>query len=107
MATDLAHQQEGKQFQVLDPPNLPTSPSFPKKLNFAGGGFAGGLALGAAILYLFMISDKTFHTERDVEVYLKLPVLGLVPDLDMSGFGSMKSAPTSPATSMQPSYSRD
>src|SRR6266704_2977525 len=35
MATDLAHQQEGEQFRVLDPPSLPMKPSFPKLINFA------------------------------------------------------------------------
>src|SRR5206468_11549047 len=38
MAIDPAHQQEGEQFRVLDPPSLPTKPSFPKMLYFAGGG---------------------------------------------------------------------
>lgn len=79
MARDLVHQQEGEQFRVLDPPSLPTSPSFPKLLNFAGGGLGGGLVLGLAILYLLMAMDKTFHTESDVEAHLKLPVLTSLP----------------------------
>jgi polysaccharide chain length determinant protein (PEP-CTERM system associated) len=83
MAKDLAHQQQGEQFRVLDPPNLPVTPSFPKKLYFAGGGVGGGFALGLAILYILMMIDKTLHTERDVELQLKLIVLATVPVLEM------------------------
>src|SRR5260370_8870454 len=70
MATDLTRQQQGEQFNVLDAPNLPTSPSFPKILNFAGGGLGGGAALGLAILYVLMAMDQSLHTERDGEGFL-------------------------------------
>lgn len=82
MARDLVRQQQGEQFRVLDPPSLPTSPSFPKMLNFAGGGLGGGTVLALIILYLLMAMDKTLHTEREVEMYLKLPVLASVPVLE-------------------------
>jgi polysaccharide chain length determinant protein (PEP-CTERM system associated) len=87
MAQDLNHQQEGEHFNVLDPPSLPLTPSFPKMLYFAGGGLGAGLALGFAILYWLAASDKAMHTERDVEVCLKLPVLVAVPTLDRGGKG--------------------
>lgn len=82
MNKDLINQQEGEHFSVLDPPSLPASPSFPKMLNFAGGGLGGGGMLGLAILYLLMATDKTLHTEREVETYLELPVLASVPVLE-------------------------
>src|SRR6266513_3102807 len=82
VAGDLESQQQSEQFRVYDPPSLPDRPSFPKKVYFAGGGFGGGLALGLAILYLIAIGDKSMHTERDVELALKLPVLALVPVLE-------------------------
>jgi protein tyrosine kinase modulator len=82
MASDLVHQQQGEQFRVLDSPSLPTSPSFPKMQNFAGGGFGAGAAIALAILYMLMAVDKTLHTEREVEAYLKLPVLTSVPILE-------------------------
>ena len=40
-------QQDSEQFKVYDPPSLPTTPSFPKKTYFVGGGFGGGLAVGS------------------------------------------------------------
>jgi capsular polysaccharide biosynthesis protein len=85
MAQDLNHQQQGEHFNVLDPPSLPSEPSFPKKLVFAGGGLAFGLALGVGIIYLLAALDKAMHTELDVEYCLKLPVLVALPILDRMG----------------------
>jgi polysaccharide chain length determinant protein (PEP-CTERM system associated) len=82
MDTQLIHQQQSEHLNVLDPPSLPNSPSFPKMVNFAGGGFGGGALLGLVILYLLMAMDKTLHSEREVETYLKLPVLTSLPILE-------------------------
>jgi uncharacterized protein involved in exopolysaccharide biosynthesis len=87
MATDLEHQQQSEQFRVLDPPSLPEKPSFPKKSYFAGGGLAGGLVVGLGLLYLIALTDKSMNTERDVELFLKLPVLAMVPMLELAGSG--------------------
>jgi polysaccharide chain length determinant protein (PEP-CTERM system associated) len=84
VAGDLEGQEESEQFKVYDPPSLPDKPSFPKKTYFAGGGLAGGLALGLGILYLLAVSDKSLYNERDVENVLKLPVLTMVPMLDVA-----------------------
>jgi polysaccharide chain length determinant protein (PEP-CTERM system associated) len=95
MAKDLVHEQDSEQFRVYDPPSLPDKPSFPKKPYFVGGGFAGGLALGFGILFLFAMLDKTIHTEREAELYLKLPVLTVVPTLAVAGLNGGQ-AVTSP-----------
>jgi polysaccharide chain length determinant protein (PEP-CTERM system associated) len=87
MATDLEHQQESEQFRVLDPPSLPSSPSFPKRKLFAAGGLGVGFALSLAIMYLIALLDKSMHSERDVEVCLNLPVLTTVPVLDVPSNG--------------------
>jgi polysaccharide chain length determinant protein (PEP-CTERM system associated) len=85
MATDLEHQQQSEQFRVLDPPSLPEKPSFPRKSYFTGGGLGAGLVLGLGLMYLIAFNDKSLHTERDVELFLELPVLGMVPMLEMAG----------------------
>jgi len=84
VAGDLESQQQSEQFRVYDPPSLPDKPSFPKKTIFAGGGLGGGFALGLGILFLIAASDKSLHSERDVELALKLPVLVSVPTLDVA-----------------------
>ncbi len=79
MAGDLQSQQQSEQFTILDPANLPDSPSFPNGLNFLLGGFGGGLALGVGIAFVLEMQDKSLRTERDVEFALRLPVLAMVP----------------------------
>jgi polysaccharide chain length determinant protein (PEP-CTERM system associated) len=82
MATNLERKQEGEQFRVLDPANLPEKPDFPNRPLFALGGLFGGLALGLGIAYLLEIKDSSFKTERDVEFALHLPVLAMVPAIE-------------------------
>jgi polysaccharide chain length determinant protein (PEP-CTERM system associated) len=82
MATDLERQQEGEQFKILDPANLPDQPSFPNRPAFALGGLAGGLALGLGIAFVLESRDTSFRTERDVEFALRLPVLAMVPSIE-------------------------
>lgn len=89
MATDLEQSQQGEQFQVLDPANLPENPSFPNKLLFTAGGLAAGLALGAAIGLFLELQDTSLRNEKDVEKLLHLPVLAMVPEIDLlSGTGA-------------------
>lgn len=88
MATDLEHEQQGENFKVLDAPSLPSSPSFPKKIVFVGGGLGAGFALSLGILYLLALSDKAMYSERDVELCLKLPVLAAVPNFDVHTKGN-------------------
>src|SRR5580704_12621627 len=70
MAADLERHQEGENFSILDPANLPDKPSFPNRPMFALGGLAGGLALGMAIAFFLESRDSSFRTERDVETAL-------------------------------------
>ena len=82
MATQLERDQQGEQFRVLDPANLPTAPSFPNRPLFALGGLGGGLALGLGLTFLMELKDSSLKTERDVEVALQLPVLAMVPAIE-------------------------
>lgn len=82
MATDLERHQEGEQFRVLDPANLPDKPSFPNRPLFALGGFGGTLALGLGIAFLMEMRDTSLCSERDVEFALRLPVLAMIPTIE-------------------------
>ena len=52
LATNMENQQQGEQMSVLNPASLPSDPSFPNRLFFAGGGLGAGLALGIGIAHL-------------------------------------------------------
>jgi polysaccharide chain length determinant protein (PEP-CTERM system associated) len=82
MYADLQRKQQGEQFRVLDPANLPDKPSFPNRPLFAAGGLGGGLALGLGIAFLLEMKDSSLKTERDVEFALRLPVLAMIPEIE-------------------------
>ncbi len=79
MSTSLERQQEGEQFEVLDPADLPSKPSFPNYERFAGGGVMIGLVIGLGIAFILEMRDKALRDERDVEFFLGLPTLAVVP----------------------------
>jgi len=85
MATDLERKQQGEQFRVMDPPNLPEKPAWPNRPLIAFGGFGGGLALGFGLAFLTEMRDKTLRTDQDVTFYLQLPVLSQIPELRRHG----------------------
>jgi polysaccharide chain length determinant protein (PEP-CTERM system associated) len=83
IANHLENQEDSEQFKIFDPPSLPSQPSFPNKTLLTAGGVGGGFAVGLAILYLLAMLDKSLHSERDVEIGLKLPLLVSIPALDV------------------------
>jgi protein tyrosine kinase modulator len=66
-------------FRVLAAANLPATPSFPNPILFALGGAGGGLGVGLLVVALGELRDKTLRTEGDIEHYLELPTLAVIP----------------------------
>lgn len=91
MAAELNRKQQGEQFRVLDPANLPDNPSFPNRRLFAAGGLGGGLALGLGIAFLLEMKDSSLKTERDIEFALRLPVLAMIPEIEATPAESVMS----------------
>jgi polysaccharide chain length determinant protein (PEP-CTERM system associated) len=91
MSSDLERRQQGETFQVLDPASLPGTPSYPNRQFIVGSGFGGGLALGLAIVLLLEFRDKSLRDERDIEFFLNLPTLAMLPSIDMNGNGTRRS----------------
>jgi polysaccharide chain length determinant protein (PEP-CTERM system associated) len=79
MATDLEKRQQGEQFRIMDPADLPEAPTFPNRPLFALGGLGGGLGLGLGIAVLQEMRDRSLRTDRDVEFFLGVPVLAMMP----------------------------
>ena len=73
--------QQSERFQLIDAANLPASPAFPNRPLFAAGGLGAGLALGLGVALLLEMKDKSIRGERDVEFYLEMPALALLPSL--------------------------
>jgi hypothetical protein len=85
MGKDLQTQQQGEQFTILDPASLPESPTYPDHKLFGLGGLGGGLMIGVGIVLVIEMRDNTLRTERDVEFFLKVPTLAMVPALELQG----------------------
>jgi len=83
MASHLELQQESEQFHLLDPATLPSLPSWPNSPLFAAGGAGGGLLLGFGLALLMELRDSSLRTERDVELQLQLPVVAVIPTIDL------------------------
>jgi capsular polysaccharide biosynthesis protein len=78
MATDLEHRQEGEQFRVMDEPNLPESPDYPKRSRFLLGGLALGLMIGLTSAAFLEYRNVALQTEDDVYAFTKLPTLAVI-----------------------------
>lgn len=79
MSSSLEQRQEGQQFTVLDPANLPQEPSFPNFAEFSAGGLIAGILIGIGVILLLELGDKSLRDEKDIEFYLGVPTLALIP----------------------------
>lgn len=79
MATSLAQRQQGQQFRVIDPPNLPAKPSSPKRRKIALGGAVVGLFLGVGLACLIDARDHSFYSEKSVIQRFKVPFVIALP----------------------------
>src|SRR3989475_3580506 len=79
MQTDMERGQQGEQMRLLNPANLPDSPSFPNRWLFTGGGLGAGLAIGMALALWMELRDKSIRTEQDVLAAMELPMLVSLP----------------------------
>lgn len=78
MVRNLEQRREGEQFRVMDAPGLPSKPSSPDRTKFALAGLVLGFALGAALTALLELREQFVRTEKDIDVHLGLPVLGVI-----------------------------
>ena len=65
--------------QVMDKAIKPTSPTSPDKNFNMLIGLILGLMISAAVVLFIEYSNSTIKTESDVEKYIHLPILGVIP----------------------------
>jgi polysaccharide chain length determinant protein (PEP-CTERM system associated) len=78
MATDLERRQQGEQFRVVDEPNLPEQPTFPKRITFLTMGLAAGFGVGLLVIALVESLDTSLRSERDVFAFTHLTTLAVI-----------------------------
>lgn len=71
--------------QIVDKAVIPDKPEKPKKLLNIVVAFVLGLMVGVGIAFFIEYLDNTIKTPDDVEKYLELPVLAVIPDLEEGG----------------------
>jgi polysaccharide biosynthesis transport protein len=81
LATNLEKRQQGEQFRIIDPPNLPLKPSEPNRLEILAIGWALGLCVGLGLTALLEMTDETIHNERNLLESVQVPVLVHIPVL--------------------------
>jgi polysaccharide chain length determinant protein (PEP-CTERM system associated) len=81
MATSMEQMQQGERFTMLDPPSLPTKPSFPNRLKFCEMGLGAGLGFGCLTVLLFEFFDGRMHGENQIKAMLSVPVLAEIPEI--------------------------
>lgn len=68
---------------VVDEANLPTSPSEPSVVKWTAISFLLGFILCAAVLVIQFLLDDTIKSSEDIENYLGLSTLALIPDANV------------------------
>ncbi|MGD0497748.1 MAG: hypothetical protein ABSC23_04855 [Bryobacteraceae bacterium] len=81
-ARNLEDKGYGEQLQVLDPANLPQTPSDPNRWEITGCGIALGLMAGLVMAGAKETKDTSLKNLKDVRAYTNLPVLSSIPLLE-------------------------
>ncbi|MBW1982842.1 MAG: hypothetical protein JRJ12_16690 [Deltaproteobacteria bacterium] len=79
LAENMERTQKGEQLMVLDPANLPRKPFKPNIQRILAMGLVLALGCGFGLAFLREYLDQTFWNSKELESYLKLPVLVSIP----------------------------
>jgi succinoglycan biosynthesis transport protein ExoP len=81
LATSLEQRQQGEQFRILDPPSLPTRPSYPNHLLISIIGLILGASLGLGLAGLLELTDVRVWQAKDLEGIFPARTLVALPHL--------------------------
>ncbi len=79
LATSLEQNQQGQQFRLLDPAQLPDKPASPNHILLSLGGLILGIAVGVGLTALFELTDARVRNEEDLEGLVAARVLVGIP----------------------------
>jgi len=82
-AADLSKGFEGKQFSIIQAPNLPTGRIAPVRSTMLAKGGMAGLAIGVGFVFLIGVFDNSIRTVNELEATARLPVVGVIPKVDV------------------------
>lgn len=85
LATSLEQRQQGQQFRILDPPNLPVRPSAPNHLLLSLAGLLAGAGLGLGLAVYLELSNPLVRREKDLEDLVPTRILVGIPHLNIPG----------------------
>ncbi|HEV2223353.1 MAG TPA: XrtA system polysaccharide chain length determinant [Candidatus Acidoferrales bacterium] len=79
LATSLEQNQQGQQFRLLDPAQLPDKPASPNHILLSLGGLILGIAVGVGLMALLELTDARVRSEEDLEGLIAARVLVGIP----------------------------
>jgi polysaccharide chain length determinant protein (PEP-CTERM system associated) len=79
LAENLERTQKGEQFKILDPANLPLTPSKPDVRKILPVGLVAALGCGFGLAFLLEYLDQAFWSRKEVEGVLGIPLLVTLP----------------------------
>lgn len=85
--SDITESFADESIRIVETAQVPLAPIKPKKKLNLLLSIVLGLLGGIGLAFLFEYLDNTIHTEEDVQNYLDLPVLTVVPIADQAGTG--------------------
>lgn len=81
LASNMEKRQQGEQFRIIDPPNLPQSPDWPNRLLVSLAAVAIGLIVGIVTAIASELLDDRIHSENMIKSMFPGKVLVGIPVL--------------------------
>ena len=86
MSTNLEKTQQGEHFRMLDPPNLPSKPYKPNRLQLCAYGLIVGLMLGGITTVGSEMIGGKVYTQRQIKKLVPFEVIAEITSLDTSEY---------------------